>query len=195
MPCGDISARMKLMELTHLYLLWMELKTTKRSPENILGQGPEDFMESLRVPCLCWFATLVDKSKDGLDILELWKILFPKHRKKVEALWRKIEPSWSIIRDFRDRAGFHADKPQRYWDAQVTILRNSKAVIKALQEFLNLAILLLKEEAEALPDFEGEIDHVLLDVELRHKDFRIANRQKLKRMFGLPIAQKYRRVF
>ena len=133
---------------------------------NYAGQmRPSKFMaESARTVILSYFALFVDKN--GLNVIELWKELFPKHRKLVEETWARIEPTWRIIREFRDRAGFHADKPMKFFGARYRILKERPKVDAALTEFMILFRFILSAETNGeLPDFEAEIDSLLDELE------------------------------
>jgi hypothetical protein len=102
------------------------------------GRLPKDFADSLRTPLLSWFALLIDKN--GMDAIKLWSELFPKHRQEINQTWARIEPAWHIIRKFRDRAGFHADKLKEFFRARYEVCAESTELPdlqKAVDEFLD----------------------------------------------------------
>jgi len=68
--------RIKLLELIHFHLLWKALEKQNFTPENLLGHDGGDFANSVRTAALSWFATLVDQSRDGMDVFQLWRQLF-----------------------------------------------------------------------------------------------------------------------
>jgi hypothetical protein len=84
--------RMKLTELIHLHLLWCALHEGAFVPENILDHDGEDFALSVRTAFLGWLCTILDQSSDGLNVFDLWRLLFPKHREKIENMWAEIAP-------------------------------------------------------------------------------------------------------
>jgi hypothetical protein len=157
--------RMKLTELLHLHLLWCALQEDKFVPKNILGHDGQDFALSVRTVVLGWLCTILDQSSDGLNVFDLWRLLFPKHRKKIENAWSEIAPHWGALREFRDKCGFHADTPRHYFAARQSVLDNPQAA-KAVQDFLRLAIFFLRKENEELPDFVPAVEEFLLDFEL-----------------------------
>jgi hypothetical protein len=73
------------------------------------------------------------------------------------------------------------------------VLDNNPQVATALQDFLDLANLLILREEEELPDFVPEVESFLLDFELEEGNYGI-NRGALKKLLILPRT-KYKRVF
>jgi len=183
--------RMKLMELIHFYLLWSSLNENAFYPENSLGQDGPDFADSLRTACLSWYCTIVDQSSDGLNIFELWRLLFPRHLRKIDRVWSEVEPEWEVLREFRDKCGFHADTANKYFAARQRVRETPKCA-KALQRFLTLAIFFLRKEDQELPDFVSEVEECLLNVELGCNVS--VNRDRFKRLLILPRGN-YKRLF
>ena len=103
---------------------------------------PKFTAQSVRTIILSYFSLFVDTN--GLNVIDLWKQLFPQHREHVEEVWARIEPTWDTVREFRDRAGFHADKPIRFFNARVKIEAQSDAIEAALKEFIALVHVLSK---------------------------------------------------
>jgi len=157
-----IIARVKDVELMHLQLILGELRSNTFEPANIMGHGSADFARSIQTIALAWFATLVDQSRDGLNIFELWRQIFPSHRARIEEVWAKIEPAWGLIREHRDRVAFHADKPLAYFRAQLKTNENLEEIIKALDRFLQLSAFFLKIENVELPEL-GEVAKEMAD--------------------------------
>jgi hypothetical protein len=147
-----VIARIKDMELLHLQLLLGELRSNKCIPSNIMGHTSDDFARSIQTVALAWYATLVDQSRDGLNIFDLWRQLFPKYKDKIEKVWSKTEPVWNIVRSHRDKVAFHADKPLAYFKTQLNTNENMSNIIQALDSFLGLSAFLLKVEDDELPE-------------------------------------------
>jgi len=183
--------RMKLIELFHFNLLWVALDKNKFVPENVMGHEGRDFSHSVRTASLSWFCTIVDQSNEGLNVFDLWRQLFPKHRTKIDRVWNEVKPHWRILREFRDKCGFHADTPRRYFAAKQKVLEKPQ-VAKAVQTFLDLAVFFIRKEPEELPDFVPEVEGFLLDFEL---EFRMrVNRDSFKRLLILP-RENYKTVY
>jgi hypothetical protein len=183
--------RMKLIEVFHFSLLWAPLSRERFVPENVMGHQGRDFAASVRTAMLGWFCTIVDQSDGGLNIFHIWRELFPKHRKRIDRLWKEIEPHWQILRTFRDKCAFHADTPRNYFAAKQKILDNPQ-VAKAVQDFLDLTKFFINKEDEELPDFVPEVEACLLDVELEF-DLSI-NRESMRELLILRRGA-YKRVF
>jgi hypothetical protein len=124
-----------------------------------------DFSQSVRTATISWFATMVDQSRGGLDVFDLWRQLFPKHRREIDQVWAKVEPQWKYIRDFRDKVGFHADTPLNFFRARSESYQHQAQIAKALQGFIGLAVKFLQIEDKELPDFVPEVEGCLLDLE------------------------------
>jgi hypothetical protein len=157
--------RVKVIEFLDIVALWHDLTQGRPWPHVPASRKPRDFADSLRTVLLSWFALFIDKSKDGMDVIELWKQLFPSRRTQIEGAWCRMKPAWDILRTFRDRAGFHADKPVAFFKARREILMQQKTVMAALREFQRLLGSLLRAEATELPDFRGAVDEFLDELE------------------------------
>src|SRR5260370_24560203 len=144
--------RMKLIELFHFHLLWGALADEKFVPENVIEHGGRDFAETVRTALISWYCTIVDRTAGGLNVFAVWRELFPKHRDEIERVRMKVEPDWEVLKNFRDKCGCHADTPRNYFLAKQKVLDNLQ-VVNSIQDFLDLAkLLIIREEAE-LPDF------------------------------------------
>ena len=117
---------------------------------------------------MSWFCLFIDKSKDGMDVIDLWSKVFPKHENRTQAAWKRMEPAWDILREFRDRAGFHADKPLKFFGARYRLRAEWAKVDAALKEFEELLKFFLKAEEKELPDLEEALDGLLDDLEKQH---------------------------
>jgi hypothetical protein len=161
--------RMKSLELLHFYLLLFDLNNKRYCPENMLGHDARMFASSIRTVTISWLATFVDQSRDGMNVFDLWRRLFPKHRKEIDRVWKRLEPQLELIKTFRDRVGFHADTPLKYFAARDRIRGKNPELQAAMDSFMKLQIKLYKCEDQELPDFVSAAEELLLDVELRQK--------------------------
>ena len=143
----------------------------------VAGRLPKDFVDSLYTPFVSWFALLVDKN--GMDVIKLWRELFPKHRKEIDSTWARIKPAWEIIRRFRDKAGFHADRPRAFFRARFEVIEHQQKLARALDDFQKLLNTIFDAETAELPDFEKAVGEFLDEMETEHH--RKYNRAKFKR--------------
>jgi hypothetical protein len=129
---------------------------------------PKFIAQSIRTVVLSYFALFVDKN--GLNVIDLWKQVFPDHKKNVEEVWTRIKPTWDTLREFRDRAGFHADKPIKFFDARRKVGMKWGEIETALQEFITLFKFFLSLESKGeLPNLETELDSLLDELEATHR--------------------------
>jgi len=161
-------------------------------PENVMDHEGRNFAESVRTALLSWYCTIVDRTAGGLNVFNVWRELFPNRREEIERVRAEVEPHWEILRNFRDKCGFYADTPHNYFLAKQKVLENPQ-VVRAMQDFLDLAKLLINCEETELPDFVPEVETFLLDFELEQRRFGI-NRNALKKLLILPHGN-YKRVF
>lgn len=186
--------RLKLVEMFHFNRLWTALVHEKFVPENAMGHEGEDFALSLRTALLSWFCTVVDRTGGGLNVFDVWSQLFPHERQEIARVRAEVEPHWEILKEFRDKCGFHADTPRNYYRAQLEVLNNTQKVVEAMQSFLELAKRLINLQDAELPDFVPEVESFMLDFELENKEYGF-NRESLKRLGILPRITHYKRVF
>lgn len=151
--------RIKLIEFLDMAALWHLLRDGKLSPDTPAHRQAKDFADSIQTVLLSWFALFIDKN--GMNVIKLWKELFPSRRDEIEQSWQHMAPAWEVIRQFRDRAGFHADKPRAFFDARSKKTQNQAMISKALAEFQKLQGAILKAEPTELPDFPAEVDAFL----------------------------------
>lgn len=183
--------RLKLQELLHYELLFLALQNGEFCPKNVMDHESAEFAASMRTVAISWWVTFVDKN--GLDVFDLWRELFPKHKAKIDKLWKQIEPTWQILVDYRNRCGFHADKPLRYFGAKAQLLNNGKQVTKDIQDFIALAVFFIRQEEKELPDLPDATEHLLLDVELKFGN--AVKRAGFRKAGLLPLSAKFTKVF
>jgi hypothetical protein len=183
--------RLKMQELLHYELLFLSLDAGEFCPENIMDHESAEFASSMRTVAVSWWVTFVDKN--GLDVFDLWRELFPKHKAKINKLWKQIEPTWKVLVNYRNRCGFHADKPMRYFAAKAGLLDNGKRVTKDMQDFITLSVFLMRKEEKEIPDLADAAEDLLLNVELK---FGYAVKRAAFRKAGiLPLSAKFKKVF
>jgi hypothetical protein len=157
--------RVKLIEFLDLNAVLQGINSQQFTVSNPVGRIPSDFAAALRTVQLSWFAVLIDKSKDGMDATKLWIELFPEHRVQIEDVWTQIESAWITIRAFRDKAGFHADKPIAFFKARNDVLLERQSIDAAIKKFQDLLRVLLNAEAKELPDLYQAVDEFLDELE------------------------------
>jgi hypothetical protein len=168
--------RVKAIEFLDLNALRQSLKDQKLAnlsvplPSFPPSRPPVFVSDSVRTVVLSWFCLFIDQSKDGMDVIKLWCDLFPQHAKRIRDSWAMMEPAWPILREFRDRAGFHADKPLKFLTARHRLRSNGDQVMAAVLEFYKLLKFILSVEATELPDLEEGLDSLLDEMEQKHGD-------------------------
>jgi hypothetical protein len=183
---------MKSLELLHFYLLHADLRESGHTPQNDLGHDGQMFAGSLRTVLISWLATIVDQTRDGMNVFDLWRRLFPKHKKEIDRVWKQFEPQMELIKNFRDRVGFHADTPFKFFEARDNIRGPNPKLEEAMQSFLNLQILMFRHEDEELPGFVSAAEELLLDIELGLKIS--IDREWFRRALIIP-RENYKRIF
>jgi hypothetical protein len=161
--------RMKSLELLHFYLLLKDLNESGHCPENGLNHDARMFASSVRTVAVSWLATYVDQSRNGMNVFDLWRRLFPKYEKEIDRVWEKLEPQLKLIENFRNKVGFHAGSPMQYFAARDKIRGMNPQLEAAMDAFMDLQMLMYKHEEEELPDFFSAAEDLLLDVELELK--------------------------
>jgi hypothetical protein len=183
--------RLKMQELLHFQLLFMELNSGTICPKNIMDHDSAEFASSMRVAAVSWWVTFVDKN--ALNVFDLWRELFPRHKGRIDKLWEQIEPTWKVLVNYRNRCGFHADTPMRYFAAKAKLLDNGKQVTKDIQDFITLSVFLMRAEEKELPDFASAAEDLLLNVELKY-GYGV-NRSAFRKAGILPLSAKFKVVF
>src|SRR5262249_22317034 len=134
--------------------------------DSINGIPKHQVLSSVHTAAVAWLATVVDKS--GLDIFKLWLKMYPQYQKRINFYRSLLEPHLGLIRNFRNRTAFHA-QPNfvDFFEPRLRFLEKAKDVAKGVQQFLDLAIFLVKREHKCEPDFCSRILGMVLDAELQ----------------------------
>jgi len=151
--------RVKLIEFLDMAGLEKLLRQNQLQPQNPVGRQPKDFADSLNTVLISWFALFVDRN--GMNVIKLWKELFPDRKDEIQRSWQRMEPAWQVIRKFRNKAGFHADKPRAFFNARSEKSKNQEMISNALAEFQTLQQSILNAEQTELPDFPAAVDAFL----------------------------------
>lgn len=157
--------RVKAMEFLDMGGLHQGLLTGNIKPYPPF-RSSDDMAGSLRTVLVSWLALFIDKN--GMNVIKLWKEIYPHHAKRVDDAWAKMEPTWPIIRDFRNSAGFHADNPTKFFGKRHALRKEIKKVEAAMVEFGTLFKFFLKAEETELPELETALDSLLDDLEKSH---------------------------
>jgi hypothetical protein len=197
--------RIKAIEFLDLLSLYNCLRANKMCREELQAAGqqaapgltpllsllsyrpPQFLADSVKTVVVSWFALFIDKN--GMNAIKLWCQVFPQHAVETQAAWKRMEPAWDILREFRDRAGFHADAPVKFFGARLRLCKAWATVEAALKEFETLFKFLLKaEEKELGRELEPTLDSLLDDLEKQHTGTKF-QRAQFKAYLMIPNAQ------
>ena len=152
--------RVKAMEFLDTVALWKCLRDGTLRPVTPFPRAPGDFADSLRAGLLSSLAAFVDKSKRSMNVIKLWKELFPSRVAEIDRAWERLEPGWGVLRRFRNQVGFHADQPRDFFATRREVLGDERLQV-ALEEFQRLLGSILRSEPEDLPDLATALDCLL----------------------------------
>jgi hypothetical protein len=176
--------RIKAIEFLDILALFRSLRSISMSQEELTAvrtqvppalapllsffefRPPRFAADSLRTVALSWFALFIDTN--GMDAIKLWCDVFPQYADQTQAAWERMKPEWDVLKGFRDSAGFHADKPTRFFGARFNLRKEWPKVESALREFDELLRFLLKAELELAAELEPTLDSLLDELEIAH---------------------------
>lgn len=178
--------RVKAVEFLDIAALRQTLVSINAPLSGIpVTRSTTDFAGSLRTYQLSCFALFIDKSKDGMNVIELWKQLFPELASQIAATWAEIEKPWQLLRQFRDKAGFHADAPIAFFRARNDVVANHAELTEAMEKFHVLFTTILKAEQTMLPDLQDVLEELLLELEQKRSGRRY-DREKFRAYLMIP---------
>ena len=184
---------LKELEVLHLTLLSFHLSDTKVAPENVMGHDIDSFKETLLGATVVAFMALSDKPK-STSVREIWRQLHPTRARAIDHIWEKhISAGEAVMKGYRDQAGAHGDRLDKYLIGKLGLYRENKLVLEALSAFYGLSIRLLKRQAKDAPHLSAEVEAALLDAELKIPN-GCFNRTWLRRMH-LIESGPYTKVF
>ena len=166
--------RFKLVEFHDLMVLFMSIESGNcLDPSSV--REPAQLQTSLRTVLISFLALFIDKNKDALDVIPLWKSLFPSIADEIDDSLEQMRPGLDVIRKFRDKAGFHADHPAAFFAARYELLADPTALVTA-NFFLDLFIRIVQLESVELPDLGSTLEELLDNLDRQHSE-RPADRQ------------------
>jgi hypothetical protein len=143
----------------HMFQITMDIVDGRYKPQSSCGHN---FRDTVRDSCTGLFASLMDAQNSALNIFDVWLALFHDKEKKIIETWRKIEPHVELVRRYRNDIVCHANKDlRRYIETLREFSRKKQEIIKAMQEFLDLAAELIRSQPTALPNFRADLDPIL----------------------------------
>jgi len=176
--------RIKAIEFLDILALFRSLRSISMSQEELTAvraqvppaltplvsffefRPPRFAADSLRTVAVSWFALFIDTN--GMDAIELWSEVFPQYADQTQEAWKRMKPEWNELKGFRDSAGFHADKPTRFFGARFNLRKEWPKVESALREFDELLRFFLKAERELASELEAAPDSLLDELEVAH---------------------------
>ena len=174
--------RVKIIELLHLMLLSFQLSETRVCPVNVMGHGIDRFKETLLGSCVTTFMAMSDDPK-STNIRKIWKLLYPRHAKAIDRIWNAhITPGEKTMKFFRNKAGAHGDRPQKYFEGKIRLFTDKQQVLTALATFCGLSVCLLRRQDKEIPGLSSELEGVLLDIDLNFPEGKCFNRRWLREM-------------
>lgn len=151
-----IICRQRLAEALHLFTLWDDLRKKKITPSLNAIETREDYLETLRTAYLCWLASLFDKTRQAINIFDVWIALFPAEHGEVSKIWQENKAAFELLRDFRNNTGFHGNIALgEHLRTRMQVL-GSKPIEKAAHEFFGLTTRMLRSE-HATPEFQDAV--------------------------------------
>jgi hypothetical protein len=181
--------RLRTCEFLRIFQIALDIIDDTYKPRDPLGHGAGEFIGNLRAVSAGLFASLIDKHTDALNVFDVWLALFPGKKDRIDETWRKIEPQIDLIRDHRNHIAFHANKdPGVYFETYYRFKEKSAEITTAMQEFWKLAVELMNDEGNTLPDLRKEIEPVLKKIEaaiyvVNKKTLSETEREELKDYF------------
>jgi hypothetical protein len=151
--------RVRTVEHLQMLQILLDLKERRYVPENPFTRNPTETVQHM---LLGLFASLMDSSRQALNVFDVWVVLYPSEKTRIEETWSRIETHVRVIRDLRNNISFHAAKDLgNYVRALRTYEENAQAIGSAMREFGKLAGDLFNREPEALPNLRDEAGPVL----------------------------------
>lgn len=151
-----IICRQRLAEALHLFTLWDDLRKKIITPSLNAIETREDYLETLRTAYLCWLASLFDKTRQAINIFDVWIALFPAEQAEVTRIWQENKAAFELLRDFRNNTGFHGNITLGEHLRTRKQVLGSKPIEKAAHDFFGLTTRMLRIE-HASPDFQDAV--------------------------------------
>lgn len=154
--------RKRVRELLDMARIATDIKEHKYEPRDLLGRGPDRFADAVGSTIVGLFASLLDPQKHALNAFDVWLVLFPKKKDKINETWDNVKAHVQLIRDYRNDIACHAQKGlRRYVDTVVKFQEARSEIALAMQAVSGLAAELLRDEATVLPSLRAEVDPIL----------------------------------
>jgi hypothetical protein len=168
--------QIRFFEYMEMFQIELDICEGRYAPK-VLGHGKAEFATTVRTYLTGIFASMMDVPKGSLNVFNVWLALYPADRKnEIVKVWNSIGSIMGTIREYRNKVSFHATKSlKEYLNVRGAFFANRSEVIKAIQEFWNLAERLMRTQG-TIPDFEARLDRTL------RKSFPRENPEKLQQL-------------
>jgi hypothetical protein len=131
---------------------------------------------------VAWFATMVDRPKEALNVFDIWRVLFPEEAEVAE-VEKALVPHLGVIRDLRNKAIFHAERnAAEYFKALITFSKEKDNLADPLARFAKLAKKLADSEGAAIPDLSERREKLR---EALYRDLPVEYSDSIDRLLGL----------
>lgn len=168
--------RKRIREFLDLAQIATDVKEGKYSPRDLLGRGPERFSEALADVITGLFSSMCDRNASALNVFDVWLVLFPEKKDKINETWEKIEPQVKAVRNYRNDVVAHTNKNlRRYVKARLGFHEKRQEIVEALQKFFGLAAELMRAESTTMPELGTEVDPIIKKIfpALRDQEIQI----------------------
>src|SRR5215813_14002365 len=82
--------RVKAIEFLDLAAIRQALLAEQIAIPTPVGRRNDDSLAGLRTVLLSWMALFIDKSKDSMNVIPLWKELFPQLKTEIDRAWKHM---------------------------------------------------------------------------------------------------------
>ncbi|MGH9351519.1 MAG: hypothetical protein ACRD18_08095 [Terriglobia bacterium] len=153
--------RIRLRELLDMGQVLRDIKECRYAPHR-RARGSEEFSDTVGHALMGLFASLLDPQSHALDAFDVWLVLFPRKKGKINKTWKEVKPHVQLIRDYRNDIACHANKSlRRYGQTLVKFQDGRSGIVKAMQAVIDLAAELRRDEPTAIPKLRSEIEPIL----------------------------------
>jgi hypothetical protein len=165
-----IVSRLRFCELQRLDYLLDILKYKKVSLPSSTPYTNDDLADTVRTALFGWFASLLDLQSDSLNVLRVWRALFPQFRGDIERLEQTIAPHEKALKGFRNKTAFHADKTiEAHFDVRQELRKSIIELRGAIHDFIEFSNELQKIENQLIPELATKLQETAL---MNHPAFK-----------------------
>ena len=137
---------LRLADITRMIAAWWVVRSrqepvTLREGETRVDVESGEIANTLLLAILGWAASLIDKSKSGINVFDVWLALHPGKGKEIRELRKSMESDIELLRRFRNHVAFHGHfNLEKQQEIRVEVQSRLPGLLHSVQRLIGFSL-------------------------------------------------------